>query len=70
MLYKTDVNKYPNIKYELFQFISQEFPPALTFDCDNIVDYNKLLDKLTNAAYVNFEYKIPEQNSEVDDNDI
>lgn len=67
MLHESDVNKYPNIKYDLFQFICQEFPPALTFDCDNIVDYNRLLDKLTAAAYVNFEYKIPERTEEVDE---
>lgn len=67
MLYEADVNKYPNIKYDLFKFICEEFPPALTFDCDNIVDYNRLLDRLTAAAYVNFEYKIPEITEEVTD---
>jgi hypothetical protein len=68
MLSDTNVNKYPNIKYDLFQFICDEFPdPALTFDCDNIVDYNRMLDKLVAAAYVNFEYKIPERR--VDDVD-
>ena len=69
MLSDTDVNKYPNIKYDLFNFICDEFPdPALTFDCDNIVDYNRMLDKLVVAAYVNFEYTIP--NREVnEDND-
>lgn len=67
MLYEADVNKYPNIKYDLFKFICDEFPPALTFDCDNIVDYNRLLDRLTAAAYVNFEYKIPEITEEVTD---
>lgn len=68
MLSDTNVNKYPNIKFDLFQFICDEFPdPALTFDCDNIVDYNRMLDKLVAAAYVNFEYKIPERR--VDDAD-
>ena len=62
MLFEADVNKYPNIKYDLFNFICQEFPnPALTFDCDNIVDYNRILDKLVAAAYVNFDYAIPEK---------
>lgn len=61
MLFEADVNKYPNIKYDLFKFICEEFPnPALTFDCDNIVDYNRILDKLVVAAYVNFDYKIPD----------
>ena len=62
MLFEADVNKYPNIKFDLFQFICQEFgDPVLTFDCDNIVDYNRILDKLVAAAYVNFDYKIPEK---------
>ena len=61
MLADTDVNKYPNVKYDLFKFIHDEFPdPALTFDCDNIVDYNRILDKLVSVACcVNFEYAIP-----------
>lgn len=62
MLFEADVNKYPNIKFDLFQFICSEFgDPVLTFDCDNIVDYNRILDKLVAAAYVNFDYKIPEK---------
>ena len=61
MLSDVDVNKYPNVKYDLFKFICDEFPDtALTFDCNNIVDYNRILDKLVEAAYVNFEWKIPE----------
>lgn len=61
MLSDTDVNKYPNIKYDLFKFIHDEFPdPALTFDCDNIIDYNRILDKLVASACIDFEYKIPE----------
>ena len=35
---------------------------SLTFDCDNIVDFNRILDNLAMSAYVNFEYKIPEWN--------
>lgn len=56
---ETDVNKYPNIKFELFKYIHDEFPnPALTFDCDNIVDYNKILDKLVASTYINLDYHI------------
>ena len=61
MLSDTNVNKYPNIKFELFNFIRDEYPDiAVTFDCDNIVDYNRILDSLVASVYVNFEYKIPE----------
>jgi hypothetical protein len=62
-LLSKNINKYPNIKYDLFKFICDEFNDvSLTFDCDNIVDFNKILDHLAISAYVNFEYKIPEWN--------
>lgn len=68
MLSDMDVNKYPNIKFDLFNFICQEFPEsAVTFDCDNIVDYNRILDRLVAAAYVNFEYTIPAGGTTEDD---
>jgi len=57
--FEMDTNKYPNIKYDLFDFIKHEFPlPAITFNCDNIVDYNKILDKLVKSAYINLDYHI------------
>ena len=61
ILQDANINKYPNIKYDLFNFICDEFPDtALTFDCDNIEDYNKALDKLAACSCaVNFEYIIP-----------
>ena len=41
ILQDANINKYPNIKYDLFNFICDEFPDtALTFDCDNIEDFN------------------------------
>ena len=61
ILQDANINKYPNIKYDLFNFICDEFDDvALTFNCDNIEDYNRALDKLVACAYsVNFEYIIP-----------
>jgi hypothetical protein len=61
ILQDANINKYPNIKYDLFNFICDEFSDiALTFNCDNIEDYNKALDKLAACSYtVNFEYIIP-----------
>lgn len=57
---ETNINKYPNIKFELFQFICDEFPdPALRFNADNVVDYNKALDKLLASSYVHIDYNIP-----------
>lgn len=74
MLYSADINKYPNIKWDLFEFIQSEFPDkSITFDCDNIVDYNKILDKLVEfGSNIKFEYKVPtkeELNSRQEDND-
>lgn len=60
-----DPNKYPNIKFELFQFIQEEFPnPDIRFNCKNAVEYNKLLDKLVLRAYMNIDYKVPEKGSD------
>lgn len=58
---ETNINKYPNIKFELFNFICDEFPnPVLRFNTDNIIDYNNILDKLVMSTYVNLDYKIPD----------
>lgn len=68
--YKVYTNQFPNIKYELFDFIRQEFPdPMMSFDCDNIDDYNKILDKLTECAYINIEHYIETPNSNGGDED-
>ena len=69
VLFDADVNKYPNISFELFNFIRDEFNNvAFTFNCDNVRDYNKLMDKLVASAYVNIEFKIPEvKEDEADD---
>lgn len=66
---ETNINKYPNIKYDLFTFIQKEFPnPALTFNCNDIAGYNRILDKLLMSSYINIDYKIP-KSKEVPDND-
>lgn len=54
-----DINKYPNVKFELFDFIQHEFPnPALQFNAKDIVEFNEILDKLTMSAYINIDYHI------------
>lgn len=58
-LSEVNTNKYPNIKYDLFDFIQKEFPnPAIRFNCNNIEEYNRLLDKLVWRTYMNIDYKI------------
>lgn len=59
----TDVNKYPNIKYDLFKFIQQEFGTDVTFDCNSIDEYNEILDRLVMKTYelFNIHYTIPEE---------
>lgn len=55
----TNINKYPNIKFELFKFIQENFDDgALIFSCDNIVEYNQILDKLVESSMINVDYKI------------
>lgn len=58
-LSEVNTNKYPNIKYDLFNFIQQEFPnPSVRFNCKNIEEYNRLLDKLVWRTYMNIEYHV------------
>lgn len=61
-----DINKYPNIKYDLFSFIQKEFPSGVIFDCDNIEEYNQKLDKMVMSIYKYFdiEYILPESETE------
>ena len=69
-MFTSDVNKYPNIEYDLFEFMRREFNNrALMFDCDNVRDFKRILDKLVAAAYVNIDIKIPEAKDD-DENDV
>lgn len=62
---ETNVNKYPNIKFDLFNFIKDEFPnPALTFNANDIVEYNQILDKLVTSTYINMDYFIKKEEVE------
>lgn len=64
----SDINKYPNIKYELYDFIRTEFPnPCITFNAKNIEEYNNTLDKLTLMAYMDVDYRIGDQEDETVD---
>jgi hypothetical protein len=57
---EVDTNKYPNIKYDLFNFMQREFPnPAIRFNCSNIKEYNDLLDKFVYTTYMNIDHHIP-----------
>lgn len=71
-----NVNKYPNIKYDLYKFIEEEFPQrALRFNANNIEEYNAILDKIACSVYIDVDYHIPEggfkakHNEEVNDTD-
>lgn len=55
-----DKHKYPNIKFELFKFIQEEFPtPALQFNAKDIVEYDAILDKLVAESRIDLDYHIP-----------
>jgi len=67
-LFSTDVNKYPNIKFDLYEFIQKHFPnPHLSFNAKNIVEYNLLLDNLTMNAYINLDYKMKDRKEMIED---
>ncbi len=64
LLSEVNTNKYPNIKYDLFEFIQNEFPnPGIRFNCNNIEEYNRLLDKLVWSTYMNIEYHVNSEES-------
>lgn len=56
-LYNTNVNKYPNIKYELFSYIQRKFPDdAIQFNATSIEEFNAILDKLVMIATIDVDY--------------
>lgn len=61
-----DINKYPNIKYDLFKFIQEEFPnPAIRFNCDSVEEFNRTLDKLVWHTYMELDYHVDENMKDV-----
>ena len=62
---ESNINKYPNVKFDLYKFIVNNFPnPALRFDAKDIVEYNRILDRLVMSAYINLDYKIKKEDFE------
>lgn len=61
ILQEYDRNKYPNIKYDLFKFIQDEFRDysAIYFNCETIEEYNDILDKLCYESTITLDYYIP-----------
>lgn len=54
-----NVNKYPNIKFDLYKFIEQEFPTrAVVFGANDIIEYNQILDKMVMSVYMDVDYHI------------
>lgn len=54
-----NVNKYPNVKFDLYKFIEQEFPQrSVVFHAKDIVEYNQILDKLVMSVYLDMDYHI------------
>jgi hypothetical protein len=63
-LSNADINKYPTVKFELYKYIENHFPIALRFNANNIVEYNRMLDKLVVSAYINLDYKVTSETVE------
>ena len=57
-LSEADVNKYPNMKYDLFDFIRTHFPCSLRFNCNNIHEYNEILDRLTMFSRIDLNFYV------------
>lgn len=57
-LSEADVNKYPNMKYDLFDFIRTHFPCSLRFHCNNIQEYNEILDRLTMFSRIDLNFYV------------
>lgn len=56
---KTDKNKFPNIKYDLFKFIQDNFDDnAFVFEAQNIEEFNEVLDKLVAMATFDMHYNV------------
>ena len=54
---ETDKNKYPNISFELFDFIQHEFPDnACIFHANNLEELKSILDKLVYHATIDLTY--------------
>ena len=61
---KTDINKYPNIKFELFKYIQKEFPTdAVLFNAKNIEEFNKILDRLVMMSTIDIDYRVEQKES-------
>lgn len=55
-----NVNKYPNIKFDLYKFIEKEFPTRdVVFEANNIEEYNEILDNIVMSVYMDIDYHIP-----------
>lgn len=60
-----DRTKYPNIKYDLYKFICDEFPnPAIRFNVNSLEEYTRLLDHLVRFSYIDLDYKVPAEEVE------
>ena len=56
---KTEKNKFPNCKYDLFKFIQEHFDNnAFVFEAENIEEFNEILDNLVASATIELNYNI------------
>ena len=56
---KSDKNKYPNIKLELFKFIQENFDDnAFVFEAETIEEFNEVLDKLVTMSTFELNYNV------------
>ncbi len=56
---KSDKNKYPNIKLDLFKFIQENFDNnAFIFEAETIEEFNEVLDRLVAMSTFDLNYNV------------
>ena len=56
-LYNSNPNDNPNIEYDLYKFIEEEFPnKRLTFNAKSVEEFKAIQDKLVMSTYINLNY--------------
>ena len=61
---KSNKNRFPNVKYDLFKFIQDNFEDnALIFEANNIEELNESLDKLVTMSMINLNYNVKSEDN-------
>lgn len=66
---KSNKNRFPNVKYDLFKFIQENFEDnAFIFEANNIEELNESLDKLVTLSMINLHYNVKSEDTDEEKN--